>query len=502
MSRITKIFLALFALAFAPVAGAVVVVGGDNGWEVSFDGNVNGLYVYEDTDEAPSLLSARQVCGEATFDLTDGCAADDLRNQLDRDLNADILEADAADIAITTRRGGGIGNPGDSSSRIRTGLLPAFFSFNVRSPEVSGLRGSARISFSPQIQNANRKNNFGNGTQAGSQIELREVFFNVEGSFGTLSAGRTLSLHQRHSILTDMTLFGSGVQGGTAGGGTTLGRIGYGYVYPQFNARISYKTPEVSGFQWEVGVYDPSVIRSEDAGRLANWDETSVPRFETEATYAQSFNSTRVKLWAGGLWQEADSADTSLAARGAQDSVTAYGVHGGIQLGFEGLELVANGYYGEGLGTILMLDSDSVDRCGNERDNYGFILQATYTFQGRTKFGVSYGETNADETDVDTALRTGRIGTANDAADHCSTFLAAAPTDLTGDLTDTLLDPAVASQAPSAGIESLSSVSVGVYHDVTTWFKVIAEYTYVEDQWHDGTDRNADVFSVGGFFLW
>ena len=53
-----------------------------------------------------------------------------------------------------------------------------------------------------------------------------------------------------------------------------------------------------------------------------------------------------------------------------------------------------------------------------------------------------------------------------------------------------------------SGIESLSSLTFGVYHDVTSWFKVIAEYTKVEDEWHDGRDREADVFAVGGFFLW
>ena len=73
----------------------------------------------------------------------------------------------------------------------------------MRSPEVNGLTGSARISFAPQIQNGNTKNSFG------AQIDLREVFFNVDGGFGTLSIGRTLSLFSRHNILTDMTLFGA-----------------------------------------------------------------------------------------------------------------------------------------------------------------------------------------------------------------------------------------------------------------------------------------------------
>src|SRR2546422_10814517 len=56
----------------------------------------------------------------------------------------------------------------------------------------------------------------------------------------------------RQNILNDMTLFGVGavgiVDGSTAtgqaaqGGGTTLGRIGYGYIYPNFNAQVTYST--------------------------------------------------------------------------------------------------------------------------------------------------------------------------------------------------------------------------------------------------------------------
>jgi len=183
--RLLKIFAPLFALLLAPAAQAVVVVGGDNDWEVSFDGNVNGFYVIEDSDAAPAATV------EFMKDTHDGTTA-------------------GMTTVTAARRGGNI-TPDRKSSRIRTGLLPAFFSFNVRSPEVAGLRGSARISFAPQIQINNTKNNFGSGQQAGAQIDMREVFFNIDGEFGTVSVGRTLSLHQRHGILTDMTLFGVGV---------------------------------------------------------------------------------------------------------------------------------------------------------------------------------------------------------------------------------------------------------------------------------------------------
>jgi len=482
--RLLKIFAPLFALLLAPAAQAVVVVGGDNDWEVSFDGNVNGFYVIEDSDAAPAPTTVtRQVV------MNDGRAM------------GSTFDATLMDTGVSVVRRPGFITPDQKSSRIRTGLLPAFFSFNVRSPEVAGLRGSARISFAPQIQVNNTKNNFGSGQQAGAQIDMREVFFNIDGEFGTVSVGRTLSLHQRHGILTDMTLFGVGVQGDQAGGGTTLGRIGYGYVYPQFNARISYKTPQVNGFQLEIGVFDPSRIANDEPGGSV-WTETSSPRFETEATYATTYTGGTVKAWLGGLWQTAEianiNATNAAGARihpmGRDDEVTAYGIHGGAVLGFEGFELTGSGYVGEALGTTLMLDVDSVDYCGEEREHSGYIIQGTYTFNGRTKFGVSYGASTADETDTDKARR--MVGVSTTA---CSLDAAAPMTPSASNFEDTTIDPNVTSYV---GIEEQNALTVGLYHDVTSWFKVMAEYTRVEHEWFDGATQEADVFAVGSFFLW
>ena len=69
----------------------------------------------------------------------------------------------------------------------------------------------------------------------GAQIDMRQVFLTVGGTWGQILAGRELGLFSRQNILTDQTLFGVGATGGIrSGGGTTLGRIGFGYIYPQF----------------------------------------------------------------------------------------------------------------------------------------------------------------------------------------------------------------------------------------------------------------------------
>ena len=55
-----------------------------------------------------------------------------------------------------------------------------------------------------------------------------------------------------------MTLFGVGATAdNTSNGGTTLGRIGFGYVNPDFNASFRYTTPSYNGTTLSVGIYAP-----------------------------------------------------------------------------------------------------------------------------------------------------------------------------------------------------------------------------------------------------
>ena len=476
------VYCCLLVLLPVVSAQAVVVVGGDGGWEVSFDGNINGFYVYSDRDPQPEVSRTLTV----------------------RPMTGAVVPADTMGAVTVTqvgdRAGGAIGGNGTSSSRVRTGLLPAFFSFNVRSPEVNGLAGSARISFAPQIQNANTKNQLNDvsGGQLGAGVDLREAFFNVESAkYGTISVGRTLSLFQRHNILTDMTLFGTGVDGSAAAGGTTLGRIGFGYVYPQFNARISYRTPVIlGGMQLEVGAYDPSRIcnasvdTDPDAEGVQPFclTETEAPRVEAEATYDITLSdAASLKFFLSGMYQEAEGRIRLDQNTTADLEVEAGGVAGGAVFDFSRFQFVASGYTGQALGTVLMLDSDALDTTGRERDNDGYILQATYTHGGVTRMGVSYGVSMADETVSDTGLRHSRCGTPGSDMGMLVPYM-------DGDnCTDT---------SRQVQIKENKSITVGIYHDTTSWLKFIAEYTKGTVEWYDGREQDADVYSFGAFFTW
>src|SRR2546421_7497290 len=130
-----------------------------------------------------------------------------------------------------------------ANSSIRTGLLPTFATFDAKGKE-GALNLGIHFGFAPQIQNAGVHDNFSGGTQAGAQIDMRQVYLTLGGQWGQILAGRELGLFGRQAILNDMTLFGVGAVGigGRQSGGTTLGRIGYGYLYPNFDAQLTYST--------------------------------------------------------------------------------------------------------------------------------------------------------------------------------------------------------------------------------------------------------------------
>ena len=451
----TKIAAAVSAAALgagltAP-AGAVVVVGGNDGWEVSFDGNVNAFYTVGDYDA------------------------------------------------------GYVTAPADSDNvRVSSGFLPAFFSFNVKSPTVNGVTGTGRISFAPVIHTGGAKSQFSHqGNSAfgaarggggafdgisGATIDTREVLANLDGAFGQVSFGRTLSLFGRQAVLNDMTLFGVGfVPGANHFGSITFGRVGHGYTYPDFAARFQYTTPNVNGFQVALGLYDPSLIdfrgglgiTSSIIGGTVNGagvpnggllDETDIPRFEGEFSYAGAFHFINFKAWVDGLWQELDSTCSGVSgtftANGTPvicGSLTSSAWGGGLKLNAGAFEFV--GYYhdNEGLGLTAQFNSlaVAVDENGNitERKGEGWYSQGTYTFSGKTKLGISYGE-----------------GFLEDAG-------------------NTALSGAVNIKR--------SLWTVGVYHDVSSWLRLVAEFNHGELRVGGAeTHPEADTFSVGGFLFW
>ena len=380
MKRLTLLLLGL-ALGVSATAGAQgLTMQMSNGWSFSFSGNVNAFWVFLSRDSGPQ-------------------------------------------------------GPKLTNSSIRTGLLPAFATFDAKGKE-GGLNLGVHIGFAPQIQNGGNAHD-----QFGTQIDMRQVYLTVGFKDGSqILAGRELGLFDRQNILNDMTLFGVGAVGPglQQAGGTTLGRIGYGYLYPNFNAQVTYSSAAKNQVQFSVGLFQPSVIVGGGAGSPA-YSVTSIPRVEAEVVGRPKMSgNTKLMIWVGGEWQRIKR------TAAIDSSVSAVGVTGGLKLDVSEFAIVASYYFGKGIGGVTAAGagiggfgfaSTAFAGDGTGRKFDGGIGQVTYAAGKKTTVGASWGFT-----------REKAAGTSS-------------------------------SDGSDATVAQWSSYTGGIYHQWTKSLKLVAEYT-------------------------
>ncbi|MGH6635092.1 MAG: porin [Gammaproteobacteria bacterium] len=370
----TVVGTATLAMAIGVPAKAVVVVDGVNGWEASFAGSVSGFYVHQDA-------------GGAT------------------------LGGVGAETLATTGRSGASGE-----ALVSSGPLPAFFSFSERSPEAELTRfaGKGQASFAPAIENWDIKNPLSHNDVS---RDFGETYFGIGGDFGAFGIRRTLRPLQHQNYLTDLSVLGARADLDSR---IALAHSGYEHLDPDYDARISYRTPDIGGFQ--------------------------------------------VEAFMSGLYHESGS-QPACALRNCSPDLTAWG--GGLQLGLDtghgSGEVSGSGYTGGALGSTLMVDEDALDPEVVTYEHRGWLAQAAWTFPTRTKFGFSYGKSEADAIGARDASRL----------------------DIEG-----------------SSLREQRAWTVGVYHDVTDWFKLVAEYSKLEQERFDGKEEESDVVGVGWFLSW
>ena len=351
MKKVALLCLGL-AMGAANAAEAQLTMQMSNGWSFTFAGNVNAFAIYESQ-------------------------------------NAD---------GATATPGGLVGAGESKGFNIRTGLLPAFAVFDAKGKEGETDLG-VHFGFAPQIQCGGQAHDC-----FGAQIDMRQVFLTVGGTWGQILAGREIGLFNRQNILTDQTLFGIGATGGINGGGTTLGRIGFGYIYPNFVAQMTYSTPAGRPTQLSIGIFQPSSLAGSSG---VVYDQTQVPRAEAELVYS----SGNVKGWVNGTAQNAKNT-------GNDESKTAVGAGGGLRFGNAMFSLTGSGYWGKGIGTTLQfngvnsgagsaVDGLGVGDDGELRTSYGFIGQITVTpANSKVTLAGSFGSSYLKATDGETAFKT------------------------------------------------------------------------------------------------
>jgi hypothetical protein len=392
------------AMGAASVAEAQLTMQMSNGWSFTFAGNVNSFIYYTKDSEDGTTDTPGGLVGPAVDGVT-------------------------------------------NLTRITVGLLPAFAVFDAKGKEGETDLG-VHFGFAPSVQCG-----VGVNDCFGTTIDMRQVFLTVGGTWGQLLVGRELGLFSRQNILTDQTLFGVGGSGGGTGpgefgdrgGSTTLGRIGYGYVYPNFRAQMTYSTPGGRPAQFSVGLFEAAAV-----GEFGN---TRLPRVEGEFVYSAS----GVKAWLGGTLQS-----TKTAPVGTTNSLTVWGGSGGIRYEKPTFSVTGSGYYGKGLGATFFgnegTDGGAVGS-DNARDAYGFIGQLTVTPAGsKVTLAGSYG----------------------------SSYIANSDAEIADFKTENTL------------------ISGGIYYQATKSLKAVGEFNYEWTKGSDateGTDKNTRVTPAVGFML-
>jgi len=279
---------------------------------------------------------------------------------------------------------------------IQDGLLPGYIKFTA-STQAKGLDLKAVIGMWPGTSSGQTINN--NGTTP----DMRTVYLEFGSkNWGSFKLGRDIGLFQQNAILNDMTLLSVGTGAGFQGAiNTTLGMIGTGYIYTEFQPQITYTSPNWNGFNFAAGFFQPrNTIGLGDTGNTLNvanggiFDQVgyqALAQFEWKGQFGG-------KLWGSLAHQQVEQDFTgSVVFPGTKLKGDGYELGG--KVGFGGLDAMFVYFWGEGLGEALQFVNGH-DALGNQRDSDGYLAQITWKI-GDFQLGGSYGQSSLDGTACD-----------------------------------------------------------------------------------------------------
>jgi hypothetical protein len=358
---------ALVAAMCAPAAHAVDVTAGD--WKLSFDGNVNADYIYSNCE---SLDSAKTIGGGLT------CVAPGDGQRSSSSVSNGLLPAALTISAATTQAGYDIG--------VTFGLYPGI---------------STNDGGSPNLGNTSSTRNTALGTAG---LDVRQVFLTFGNKdMGTVLAGRNIGLFGADAILNDMTLLGVGAGGSNAAPtNTSLGSIGFGYIYTDWLAQIDYTTPDLNGVKVTVGIFDPLESLTDGTGPTPK----ATPGFHGKVAFK---NDGPLYLSASFLYekqefQRSDALGNLVTGQKVSYDGTGFDFGGKYDIP-GGFQVAAWAYYAKGLGTTgLFINGADANPAsagyGESRKSYGGLAQVTYKIpETNFKLGFNYGTSRLSRAD-------------------------------------------------------------------------------------------------------
>lgn len=301
--------------------------------------------------------------------------------------NYSMTQCDAGDLSSggATLAGlacaGAVDENGDATdtSSVSNGLLPASMNFGASTTQ-NGWDLGANINVYYGLTSSD-----GGGPDAlkFSSVDARQVYmtFGKEG-FGTVKMGRDFGIFGFDAIINDMTLLGGGANFVASDPGhTTLGGLGYGYVYTDRLSQINWTSPDMGGFQGTIGMFQPL-----DGNGASSADTVGL---HGKLGYG----------WKGDMPGKVSfsfiNQDVNTAA-GTSESISGYDIFANINFGNIGLS--AYMFDGEGMSSLalggLVFAGFAAD--GTPEETTGNYLQATYKM-GSTKLGASIMTSEQDK---------------------------------------------------------------------------------------------------------
>jgi len=345
--KTNQIILGLACLGTVTTAQAVTWQAGQ--WTLGIGGNVNIYYAYTQCSEGDLEAGGATLAGLA-------CAGS--RNERDNF---------------------------DNVSSVTNGLLPSSLNISAATTQAGwDLSAHFNVYYG---SNSNTALSF-------STVDARQVYMTFgKESLGSFRLGRDFGLFAYDAIINDMSLLGLG--GAFSQGDfdhTSLGGLGFGYVYVDRLAQMNYTTPEYQGFQATAGIFNPL----DGESTLGGTDSGNRIGFHGKLGYS----------WDGPLKGNISTAFLSqtMDVVTASEEADVFGWDLYAKVEYNQFDLLGYYFEGEGMSTLAIggLIFPGFDGLtGREEKVDGYMLQATYTF-GNTKFGINWSESQQKRvTEVD-----------------------------------------------------------------------------------------------------
>ena len=333
---VLAVMTALAATAFTSAQAATWKAGD---WDLGLSGNVNTFYTTSHCNASDQQTGGKTLAGVACGDATD-------------------------------------------SQTVSNGLLPAALNFSAKTKQNGyDLSGNVNVYYGTASQGDNTS---GDALKF-STVDARQIYLTFGNEkMGTVKAGRDFGLFGFDSIINDMSLPATGAMiGASKFGHTTLGGLGYGYVYTDRLSQINWTSPKKNGVEATVGIFNP-MHGLESAGTATKSGQVGV---HGKVSYSwDKGNGVKGTVSASGLSQKVK------LASGKQSEIQGVDVFGKVDV--NKASFAASAFQGKGmdtlgLGGVLYPGFDSTT--GSAEKVKGYMAQATYKVN-KTKYGVNYAQ--------------------------------------------------------------------------------------------------------------